>query len=498
MSSPQDKPDKTQRMRPRRSQLTVLSPSDIERINDAALHLLEQVGFSDVTPSGAEAMTKAGAIVGADGRIRFPRRMVLASIDKAARGFTLFGQDSNHDLPLGTARVHYGTAGAAVQFVEAETGLYREARLQDLYDAARLAESLPHIHFFQRPMVARDIADPLAMDINTLYACLSGTTKHVGTSFAVREHVAPALDMMHMVAGGEAKFRARPFVSNSNAFVISPMQFAEQACGVLEACVAGGLPILLLATGQAGSTAPQSLAGAVAQTVAEVLAGLVYVNALKPGHPAIFGAWPFASDPRSGKMASGSAEQSLLAAACAEMAGFYDLPCGSGAGMTEARLPDIQSGYEKGMTEVMAGFAGLDLVYEAAGMHASLIGFCHESLILDNDLIGQCLRCLEGIEVTGETLSLDEIAAVCVDGPRHYLASDPVAPDQRYRPALADRSGSQQRETSGGPSIVERATVEKNRLLTTFFPRHIPKTMDERIRARFGDLIQLPRAAMGL
>ena len=100
-------------------------------------------------------------------------------------------------------------------------------------------------------------------------------------------------------------------------------------------CVEGGIPILLLSAGQAGATAPAAIAGAVVQAVAEVLAGLVYVNALKPGHPAIFGTWPFVSDLRTGAMSGGSAEQALLTSACAQMAQFYDLPGGSAAGMAD-------------------------------------------------------------------------------------------------------------------------------------------------------------------
>ena len=253
-----------------------LAQNDLERIHEAVLTVLETVGFANAIPSCVEALTKAGATHGEDGRIRFPRTLVLDTIRKAARNFTLFGQDPRHDMLIQGRRVHYGTAGAAVHVVDVEKREYRESLLQDIYDAARLVEGLDNIHFFQRPMVPRDVPDPLEMDFNTLYACVSGTTKHVGTSFTVRENVAPALEMLYAIAGGEENFRARPFVSNSNCFVVPPMKFAEDACGVLEACVAGGIPILLLSAGQAGATAPAAIAGAVVQAVAEVLVGLIY------------------------------------------------------------------------------------------------------------------------------------------------------------------------------------------------------------------------------
>jgi trimethylamine---corrinoid protein Co-methyltransferase len=476
-----------------------LSDNDLDRIHEAVLTILETVGFANAIPSCIEALTRAGAEYGADERIRFPRGLVLATIRDAARNFTLHGQHPRHDMTISGKRVHYGTAGAAVHLVDVEKREYRESLLQDIYDAARIVDVMDNIHFFQRPMVPRDIPDPLDMDLNTLYACVTGTTKHVGTSFTVRENVAPALDILYAIAGGEEAFRARPFVSNSNCFVVPPMKFAEDACGVLEACVEGGIPILLLSAGQAGATAPAAIAGAVVQAVAEVLAGLVYVNAIKPGHPCIFGTWPFVSDLRTGAMSGGSPEQALLTAACAQMAQYYDLPGGSAAGMADSKLPDIQSGYEKGITDALAGLAGLNLVYESAGMHASLLGFCLESLIIDNDMIGHCLRCVRGIDVSDEALSVASIAEVCLEGPGHYLGHPQtlsLMQKEYFYPAVADRFSPKEWNEKGRPDMLTRAIAEKRRILETHFPRHVARDVDDALRARHAN-IALPRGAMG-
>ena len=156
----------------------------------------------------------------------------------------------------------------------------------------------------------------------------------------------------------------------------------------MEEAVHNGMQVLLLSAGQAGATAPASIAGAVAQALSEVIAGLIYVNAMKPGHPCICVTWPFVSDLRTGAMLGGSGEQGLLTSACAQMLQHYDLPGGAAAGMADAKMPDAQSGYEKGSTLVMAGLSGLNMVYEATGMHASLLGFCFDSLIIDKDMLG--------------------------------------------------------------------------------------------------------------
>ena len=132
-----------------------LSDADIRRIHETALDACEQIGFADAPPSGIEVLTGAGAVLGDDGRIRIPRALIEDMLAVAARDITLPGQDPKHDLHLSGAKVHYGTAGAAVHMVDVENNEYRDSTLQDLYDAARIVEQLDNVHFLQRPMVCR-------------------------------------------------------------------------------------------------------------------------------------------------------------------------------------------------------------------------------------------------------------------------------------------------------------------------------------------------------
>jgi trimethylamine--corrinoid protein Co-methyltransferase len=304
--------------------------------------------------------------------------------------------------------------------------------------------------------------------------------------------------MLHMVAGGEDKWRARPFVSQSNCFVVPPLKFAEDACRCLEVAARGGMPVLLLSAGQAGATSPAALAGSVVQSVAECLVGLIYLNAVVPGAVGIFGTWPFVSDLRTGAMSGGSGEQALLTAACAQMAQFYDLPGGSAAGMADSKMPDMQAGYEKGITNVMAGLAGLNIVYESAGMHASLLGFSMESLIIDNDLLGQALRCVRGIEVNDETLSVETIREVCLSGPGHYLGHPQtlsLMQREYIYPVIGNRMSPKEWAEAGKPDILDVAIKKKNDLLSSYFPRHVSDAVDDQIRAKHQ--IFLPKDAMG-
>jgi trimethylamine--corrinoid protein Co-methyltransferase len=465
-----------------------LTEAGVMRIHEAALDALEQIGLADAPPSGVRIMTEAGVIEGDDGRLRFPRALVEDMLAIAARNITLHGRDPRYDLDLSGTRVHFGTAGAAVHVVDVEKREYRESTARDLYDAARITHALDNVHFFQRAMVCRDIADNYEMDVNTLYACCSGTTKHVGTSFSDPTHVAGCFDLIHMVAGGEEAWRARPFVSNSNCFVVPPMKFATESCITMEACIRAGMPMLLLSAGQAGATAPAPLATAIVQAVAECLAGVVYVNAIVPGHPAIFGTWPFVSDLRTGAMSGGSGEQALLTAACAQMHQFYGLPGGAAAGIADSKLPDMQAGWEQAISNVLAGLSGLNMVYEAVGMHGSLLGFCMESLVLGDDLLGQVLRCVRGIEVTEDSVSLEAMRSVCLEGPGHYLGHPQtlgLMQSEYIYPVVADRTSPKGWEEAGKPDLLQQARARKDRILAESLAPHIDPATDAAVRAAY-------------
>ena len=474
-----------------------LSDADVAKVHHAALRLLEDVGLADAIPSCIEAMLAAGCRLSETNRLLIPRALVEDTLAKAARHFPLYAQDPRHDMEPWGKKVYFGTAGAAVHMVDPATGQYRESRIRDLFDIGRIVDAMDHIHFFQRSVVPRDIPDPFEMDFNTCYASVASTTKHVGTSWVHPDHLKASFDMLHLIAGGEARWRERPFVSQSNCFVVPPMKFAEDACRCLEGAVRGGMPVLLLSAGQAGATAPAALAGALAQEVAEVLAGLVYVNAIRPGHPAIFGTWCFVSDLRTGAMSGGSPEQALLSSAAAQMAHFYDLTGGTASGMTDSKIADAQSGAEKAYNHALVGNAGANLIYESAGMHASLLGFSLESLIIDNDIIGATQRTIKGIEVSDETLSFDTIKKACIGGPGHYLGADQtlrLMETEYVYPAVGDRRSPNEWNEQGATNVLQRAAARVRELLASHYPAHIDEAIDAEIRSRFP--IKLAREAM--
>ena len=165
--------------------------------------------------------------------------------------------------------------------------------------------------------------------------------------------------------------------------------------------------------------------------------------------------------------------------------------------MCDAKLPDVQAGYEKGVTAGISAMTGINLMYESAGMHGSLLGFCLESLLIDNDMLGSINRNVRGIEVNDETLSLDVITQVCMEGPGHFLGSEQtltMMQSEYVYPKLGNRMSPKEWKEAGKPDILERAIAKKQEILATHFPQTIAKDVDELIRA--GHDIKLPREYM--
>ena len=186
-------------------------------------------------------------------------------------------------------------------------------------------------------------------------------------------------------------------------------------------------------------------------------------------------------------MSGGSAEQALLTAGCAQMHRFYGLPGGAAGGMADSKLPDMQTGWEQGMTNVLAGLSGLNMVYEAAGMQASLLGFCLEGLVLGDDLVGQALRCVRGIDVTEDSVSLDVMRSVCLGGPGHYLGSEQtlkLMQTEYTYPILGNRMSPKEWNEAGRPELLPAAKARKDAILSTA-PAQISPDIDRAVRERF-------------
>ncbi|MEM9099002.1 MAG: trimethylamine methyltransferase family protein [Pseudomonadota bacterium] len=464
-----------------------LTEADCARIDAAVREILSEIGLSGASEHACEMLLSVGAHV-SDGRMTFPPDLLDRALRDLRRPITLSGQDPRHDLLMGRGQGYAGTGGAAPNVLDWQSGRVRPSTLQDLRDAARLADALSHVQFFSRSLVAGDLEDPRDLDLNTAFAALTGTAKHVMVSASDAAHVTPIAEMGYAIAGSEAAFRARPFLSMNVNHAVPPLRLHAESCDVLIACVEAGIPVHCNVFGQLGASSPVTLAGSVAQTLAEALAGMVLAWAVDPEARAICGPRPMITDLRTGAMSGGSGEQALATSMAAQMAAWYGLANSAIAGATDSKLPDAQAGAEKALTVGLALHSGANLVTQAVGTQAGLMAVSFEASVIDNDMLGAILRSGAPVEVSEATLALSSIREV-VAGAGHFLGEPEthgrMISDFLY-PQLYDRRGIAEWENAGAPDIRAAASARLQEILATHQPGHVPAPLQDDLIRRFG------------
>lgn len=462
-----------------------LTDAKADQIIETAFSILERIGVGQVPESMRKLALENGAVERSDGRITFPRALAEDLIAKSCKRVEIPGYKKDKGIEVGGGRVHIGTGGAAVQVLESENQEFRDSTLQDLYELMRIVDACDSVHYSLRPAVARDLADPLLLDINTAFAAMKATSKPIGTSFFEPDNVKPVVEMFDHALGGDGAFRLQPFCFASVCHIVPPLTLAEEACGVMEECVRLGMPLQICSAAQAGATSPAALAGALAQGLAESLAGLLLVNMMQPGFPCIMAFLPFISDLRTGAMTGGSGEAAVANAAAAQLLLKMGLPSTVSAGMTDAKTADAQSGYEKGYSIALAAQAGADMINLSVGMLGSIMAASKEALVIDNDMCGAILRSVRGIELFDGALDLDLIEEV-VTGEGHFLGTAQtleLMTKEFVYPSLGDRQSVNDWKQSGSKTVWDRAITRVAEIEAQPAPDHLPKDVEAAIRA---------------
>jgi len=465
-----------------------LSDDDIRRIYDTALDVLENIGIGDPIPEILHYALPGGCTLDDDNRLRFPRALVEDLIDKSASGYTLYAPNPENDLEVRAAEVLFCTSGEAVTIFDFEKQSFRPTKLVDLYDAARLADQLEHIHSFGQPFIAAEYSHDLFVhDVNIAYAELAGTDKSFALGIANVEHIDPLIALFDAFLGEEGGFLKRPFCTFGGCPIVSPLRFGKDNAEVLVKMAELGLTGDVAVAPQAGATAPAALAGTLAQCLAETLACLCVMNLVRPGSVINFGMWPFISDLRTGAFTGGSGEEALISAATVQICNHFGFITSIGAGMTDAKTIDVQAGYEKALTIVTTALAGGNLVAAYPGIVGSLIGQSFEGMLIDNDMIGNVQRILRGIEVTDETLSY-EVIRETVFGAGHYLGHPQTLERMQTEylyPEVADRLTPGAWEEMGRHTLYEKANLRVREMMADYYPEYIDPKADARIRTHF-------------
>ena len=341
--------------------------------------------------------------------VRFPRAVVEQHRAGMPPKFTFRARDPAFDRTVPDDAPVVITGSSAPDMVDPATGIARRALAADIARIAWLVDQLPNYDIFSVSTLADD-APPAFFSTTRLYAALKYCRKPIRIS-GPPEELDSILKLAHIIAGGEAAYMERPFITHHYCPCVSPLTMDYDSTATLIYYAERGLPGHPTLVPNAGLTSPLTLAGTLVQGNAEFLAAVVLEQMVRPGKATIYSSLPTVADMRTGAYAPGAIETGMLFMGVAQMARFYDVPCGGYIGLSNAKVNDAQSGFETGMSGVAALLSGNHL-FNMAGLLDALMSFDFAKAVIDDEIVAMLRRIQRGLEMSEENFALDVIREV--------------------------------------------------------------------------------------
>ncbi len=385
-------------MRPR---FELLDQALIDRVVDEALQLLQRPGIKVEEPEAIDLLVDHGAT--ADGeRVAIGEPMVRRALDTVPGAFNLYDRAGSPAVRYGQGVVHFDPGSSGVQVLDPETLDTRQSRAADLARIVRVADALPAYDAVSTSIVAHDVPTEIG-DLYRLFVCLVNSGKPVVTGAFTPSGSAVMIDLLALDAGGRAALADKPRAV-FDVCPSPPLTWSEFACRNVMDLARAHVPAELISMPLAGVAAPVTLIGSIVQHAAETLAGVVLHQLAEPGSPIVWGGAPTIVDMRSGSTPMGAIETAMIDAGYAAVGKSLGLPCHAYLGATDAKVIDAQAGLESGMTALIGGLAGIDMI-SGPGMLDFLLAQSAEKLVIDADMIGMVQRLLRGVATPTATLA---------------------------------------------------------------------------------------------
>nr|MDW8080347.1 trimethylamine methyltransferase family protein [Candidatus Calescibacterium sp.] len=393
-----------------RPKIALLDTEKVIRIHETSCAILAQIGVIIPDEDIVALLCDHGATK-RDGRILIPSFLVEACVQRAGKSFTLYGSDGKRSVTFARGTMVFCSSPG--QFAWFEKGVRREPYEDDFFRAVHLAHHLLNIDVVGGLAMPSEYP-PALREVLMARELFVRTDKPVFLWFGRRENFRRVFVMSAICAGGEKEAQSKPRLF---AFLepISPLRFPREGLAILKEATSLSLPVMIGPMVQAGSTGPVTLAGTLAQENAEILAGIVIAELLRPGTPICYGGIPHIADPRTGSIVFGSPEQGLLSLAMAEIGAFYGFPVYVNVGLTDSCAFDPQNGWEKGVT-LLLGMLSSASTFGHMGIVGSDQGGSLEQLLFDDELIGFCKRIVEGLRIDEEALDLSVVEEGVCEG----------------------------------------------------------------------------------
>jgi len=448
----------------RLSKTQVLSQSEIEQVNEAALRILEEVGFEIHGDRILKLLSDGGAIVDFnEKRVRFPGSLVEECLLKVPSRIPWYDRNGNLSAVLGSGRPYVAMGHNAVFMQDIDTGERRNATVKDVEQLTIVADRLKQIDVIGIPVDPWEVT-PEAHVIYGVKALMENTAKPIYFSSNLPEVNIAIYEMAKVVYSGD--LAKRPYIITQHS-PTSPLLIEEPMAESLYEMAVRGIPVCSLPEPYNGVSAPYTVAGLLASCTAEILCGIVMAQIFNPGVPCLFGSSWTTFDMKHGAALIGSPETDLLRIAHAQMGKFYNIPCHVTSPNTEANAHDEQMAWEKMLSQYSCMTSGNDFIVNC-GMFSTGLTFSLEQLVLDDEMVGIIRRMMQGITVNDDTLAFDVIKSVGPKGSflmeEHTL--DHLRNGEYYEYEVASVDPYETWRMKGKPTVVDIARDKAKKLLS--------------------------------
>jgi len=463
-------------------QFRMLSEDQLVDLHRYACHILERTGVVIHHEEALALLRKAGAHISDSNRVRIPAGMVEAALKTAPSRITLYSRDGEPAMFLEGYNSYFGTGSDCPHYLDAFTHERRQPTLKDIEASLILCDSLPHIDFVMSMGLIND-APKEVMYQNQYRSMINLTTKPMVIIADDADCLKDIIDMAAVVVGGHEELRIHPrFVLYDEPS--SPLQHSNTALQKLLVMAEYGLPTNYAPGAMAGATCPMTPAGAMAQSAAEILSGLVIHQLKSPGAPFVFGGGMSPMDMGSMQPTYAAPEAMMTQSGLVELAHYYNLPTWGFGGCSSSKLPDQQAIMEACTFNLVAALSGCNIIHDVGYLEFGLT-FSEELLVMCNENIGQIKRVMGGIKFDDEHLAFDTIDRVGPGG--NYLGDPHTFAHFRdnWWPDVTNRQTFEAWAEGGKTSMEERAR-EKIRFIQQ---NHTPKTLDDVTLKKLGEII---------
>ncbi len=458
----------------------VLSEEGLSLIEDNANAILERVGIDFRDPDALARFRDAGADVDGE-RVRFPSGMARAIVQATApREFVQFARNHENDVRIGGTNTVFAPAYGSPFVRDLDQGR-RYGTIEDFRNFVKLAYRSPYLHHS-----GGTVCEPVDLPVNKrhfemVYAHMRYSDKPYMGSVTHPDRARDTVEMARVLFGADYLESHPVILSLINAN--SPLVWDGTMLGAARTYAEANQALLMTPFILAGAMSPATVAGAATQTLAEALAGMAYVQLVRPGCPVVFGSFASSMSMQSGAPTFGTPEPALvlyILAACARRLG---VPFRSGGALCASKTPDAQAAYESANTMQPTMLGGVNFVLHTAGWLEGGLTMGYEKFVLDNDQAGMWHAFVKGVDLSENGQALD---AILDNGPgQHFLGHAHTLANFEsafYRSPVADNNSFEQWELEGSKDAAERANAIWKRTLKEYEPPPIDEAVDEDLR----------------